>query len=690
MRSNRPVALAVALLGVVSVALVATCAGPEDVELGAAADHGHDHRHGHDHPTTPWGEGVELISRQLISVPQIDFNPRPNLGVDQSGNPIKNVIGLTFDDGPDLTNTPRVLDTLKAKNVKATFFINTNNWDGPVDSNTTLKNLIKRIIDEGHQLGSHTVTHPHLPTLSDSAIRGEIEGVQTTVNRSDVLGAAFPKLTMLRAPFGDPYLGPGADFDRVAAIVAQYAVHMGWAVDTFDYNCSGTAAQKRDCVINNFTSKVKTPGNGDYGMVLMHSVQPQTADAIGAIIDYCRNNGFQFWVGEQFVQAQFGKSSNEVIFGTPPTCTQTPFGGTSRAIPGTVQAEDFDNGGNNCAYKDTTAGNNGNSYRTNVDVDIQPTGDAGAGHNVGWVAASEYLDYTVNVTASGNYKLELRTAATATGKTVDVSVGGTLIANDLAIPNTGAFQTYATVTVPSVALTAGTKELKVLFNQSSVNLNWIRITAVGGCTPENDAEFCSRLGKTCGAVSGTDNCGAPRSVGSCGTCSPPATCSASNVCQGGAQSFFFEAENGNGASTPPMVVVNDANASGAKCIWSGTAGSNGSVPTSGHVTFTFNVTTAATFKVWGRFLVGPSTSSDDSLWVRMDQEPVWKQWNDIFPRVGNGGYRWDAEHDTLNGNAVITRNLAPGTHTLEVAYRENGLKMDRFLVTSDLSLVPSS
>ena len=665
-------------LALASVCSFATCGLPDQAEWAGEA--AHDHRH--DHPISPWDPNLEMVSQMAITYPAIDFNPRPT-------NVPNNVIGLTFDDGPDVTNTPRVLDTLMAKNVKATFFINTINF-GDVNTDANLKNIVQRIVNEGHQLASHTVHHSDLATLSTTAIRSEITGVQTTVNRSDVLGAGFPNLTMLRAPFGSPYQtsAPGsAAYDKVAPIVGEYAVHMGWAIDTFDYNCtSGTATQKRDCVINNFTSKVRTPGTGDYGMVLMHSVQPQTADAIGAIIDYCRNNGFVFQQGEYFVGRAFGgQTSNQVIYGT--TCTQTPFGGAARAIPGTIQAEDYDNGGNNCAYMDTTTANQGNAYRTTEAVDVQATTDTGGGFNIGYVQAGEYVDYTVNVTAAGNYKLELRVAATTTGKTVDVLLGGTLIADNLAVPNTGNYQTFATINVPSVALTAGTKELKVLFNQASQNLNWIRFTAVTTCTPESNTAFCSRLGKNCGTVSGTDNCGDPRTVTSCGTCTSPQVCGASNVCQApsGNQYTYFEAEAGT--RTLPLVTFADPAASNGQVIWSGTSGSNSVVPTDGHATFTFTVTTAGTFRVWGRFLVGPSTTSDDSLWARIDTSP-WILWNDIYPRIGTG-YKWDQEHDTPNANALVTRNLSAGSHTLEVAYRENGLKMDRFLVTNDLAFVPS-
>src|SRR6185436_15004722 len=131
-----------------------------------------------------------------------------------------------------------------------------------------------------------------------------------------------------------------------------------------------------------------------------------------------------------------------------------------------------------CAYNDTTAGNQLNAYRTTEAVDVQPTTDTGGGFNVGAVAVGEWLEYTVNVTAAGNYKLELRTSTTGTGKNLDVLIDGALKADNVALPNTGAYQTFATVTVPSVALAAGTHVLRVLFNTGSENLNWLRFTSV--------------------------------------------------------------------------------------------------------------------------------------------------------------------------------------------------------------------
>src|SRR5437868_13672015 len=77
----------------------------------------------------------------------------------------------------------------------------------------------------------------------------------------------------------------------------------------------------------------------------------------------------------------------------------SPFHGVPLQVPGTIQAEDFDEGGEGIGYHDLTAYNEGGAYRA-TDVDVQPTTDAGGGYNVGWVSAGEWLAYTINVGAT--------------------------------------------------------------------------------------------------------------------------------------------------------------------------------------------------------------------------------------------------------------------------------------------------
>ena len=251
--------------------------------------------------------GYETFQAAAAGDPlEIDFTAKPAYIPN-------NVIVLTFDDGPDTVNTPKVLDILKEKGVKATFFINTINFSN-VDKEPAAQAIIKRIVAEGHELANHTIHHPHLATLSPSAIEMEVAGVEQSVAK--IFGANGPKLTLLRAPYGEPYTDGnpnGAKQKLVSGVVSKHAVHIGWAIDTLDWQCKNA-----DCVFNNLKSHAGTPGNGDHGVVLMHSVHPQTVGGLPRVIDYLKMNGFVFKLTEDVVRLKFGKSSAELL-GVPST-----------------------------------------------------------------------------------------------------------------------------------------------------------------------------------------------------------------------------------------------------------------------------------------------------------------------------------------------------------------------------------
>jgi hypothetical protein len=97
------------------------------------------------------------------------------------------------------------------------------------------------------------------------------------------------------------------------------------------------------------------------------------------------------------------------------------------------------------------------------------------------------------------------------------------------------------------------------------------------------------------------------------------------------------------------------------------------------------VSTPGLYKIWGR-VIAP-TDSDDSFWISVDGQPFIK-WNDIFVRAGGTTWRWDDVRNSDNGNAVVNVNLASGTHQLVVAHREDGAKLDRLVVTNNLSTTP--
>ena len=172
------------------------------------------------------------------------------------------------------------------------------------------------------------------------------------------------------------------------------------------------------------------------------------------------------------------------------TVTQSPYGGTAANIPGTVQAENYDLGGQAIAFNDATTANEGAAYRTDA-VDIEAV--SGGGFNVGWTAAGEWLEYTVNVTA-GTYKIDARVAATATAKSFRIEMDGATVAT-FNVPNTTGWQTWQTITVNNVALTAGQKVMRVYCITDGFNIDNLIFTSVSN-PPVNIAPTVSLTAPT--------------------------------------------------------------------------------------------------------------------------------------------------------------------------------------------------
>ena len=166
---------------------------------------------------------------------------------------------------------------------------------------------------------------------------------------------------------------------------------------------------------------------------------------------------------------------------------QRPFGGTITSLPGQIQAEDYDTGGQGVAYYDDTPGNSGGAFRSD-DVDIEPTSDTGGGYDVGWIDPGEWLEYTVNVPdPSAIYSIKARVASTAAGQ-MRVRLDGTVL-GVFQIPNTGGWQNWQTVTVTNVPVAGGSgaKALRLEMLTSGFNVNWIELDRMQICGTNNIA-----------------------------------------------------------------------------------------------------------------------------------------------------------------------------------------------------------
>ncbi len=156
-------------------------------------------------------------------------------------------------------------------------------------------------------------------------------------------------------------------------------------------------------------------------------------------------------------------------------------------IPGTIQAEDYKEGGEGIGYHDLTLGNTGGAYRQD-NVDIENTGDIlGGSYNVGWIETSEWLAYDINATVSNNsYDIDFRVASPNGNGKFHLELDGTTITEVISVPNTGSWQSYETVSVTGISIPSGNHELLIVFDSNGLNINYIEFgvsedTTVNNC-----------------------------------------------------------------------------------------------------------------------------------------------------------------------------------------------------------------
>jgi len=157
-----------------------------------------------------------------------------------------------------------------------------------------------------------------------------------------------------------------------------------------------------------------------------------------------------------------------------------PYGGTPAPIPGTVQAENYDTGGQGVAYNVTSVNGTANSYRSDG-VDLEVTTDTGGGYNMGWTATGQWFRYTVNVASAGTYTVTFRVSAiSAVTDALHISnSSGTNLSGNINVPATGAWQTWTNVTA-AVSLPAGQQTLTINQDHAGWNFNYLSFAATGG------------------------------------------------------------------------------------------------------------------------------------------------------------------------------------------------------------------
>ena len=159
------------------------------------------------------------------------------------------------------------------------------------------------------------------------------------------------------------------------------------------------------------------------------------------------------------------------------TASDGAYAGSAAAIPGTVQAENYDTGGQGVGYNVNSVNGTANTYRSDG-VDIEATSDSGGGYDVGWTSHGQWLRYTVNVAAAGTYTVSFRVAAPSavTDALHITDSSGTDLSGAVNIASTGGWQSWETVTA-SVNIPGGKQTLVLDEDTGGWNINALSFAA---------------------------------------------------------------------------------------------------------------------------------------------------------------------------------------------------------------------
>jgi peptidoglycan-N-acetylmuramic acid deacetylase len=184
------------------------------------------------------------------------------------GSPGEKVLYLTFDEGYENGYTPKILDILKANNVKAAFFV-TGHYV------KTQPELVKRMAAEGHIVGNHTMNHPSLPDISDEEIKKELQSVEEL----------FTKLTGKKMKYLRPPKGEYSE--RTLAVTRQLGYYnIFWSLALVDWvPMPGGSQEAYQSVMDNLH-------NG--AVILLHAVSRDNTEALDRILKDARAQGYTF------------------------------------------------------------------------------------------------------------------------------------------------------------------------------------------------------------------------------------------------------------------------------------------------------------------------------------------------------------------------------------------------------------
>jgi peptidoglycan/xylan/chitin deacetylase (PgdA/CDA1 family) len=177
------------------------------------------------------------------------------------------VIAMTFDDGPSAVLTPRLLDILRQRNIKATFFV----LGQLVQEHPE---IIQRAVAEGHEIGNHSWDHKALNKMGEGGLQHELTDTSAVISK-----ASGKPVTLMRPPYGatNPRLNKAIEKEYGMKVIL-------WSVDPLDWKRPGPQAVEQRIL------KETQPGS----IILSHDIHPGTIEAMPATLDALLAKGYKF------------------------------------------------------------------------------------------------------------------------------------------------------------------------------------------------------------------------------------------------------------------------------------------------------------------------------------------------------------------------------------------------------------
>jgi peptidoglycan/xylan/chitin deacetylase (PgdA/CDA1 family) len=246
----------------------------------ACIDRGDDHDPGED------SDLFEQAHEDNLLEPKADASDCSGVRVPDRGGFARR-IALTFDDGPNPTTTPKVIEVLKAHGAPATFFTNGSRY-----SSDAARAVAQQIADDDDFiLANHSQSHKNLAQQSSSTVTSEI------MRTDELIRAAGETPKYFRFPFGS-----STCLTKTIANQHQYVV-TGWHIDSADwcYAAGGGVCKKstfkyvpdavRESMLGYVVSQARETGGG---IVLLHDIHPNTANSLDAVLTALEADGFSF------------------------------------------------------------------------------------------------------------------------------------------------------------------------------------------------------------------------------------------------------------------------------------------------------------------------------------------------------------------------------------------------------------